>query len=1800
MKLTPVSEDEARRVLGEMEGAQAPRTGAGAGAGMVPSDVPVTATAGGAIGRDPDLPPTQAPSGPDTDAAAFTTFEPVGTLDSLGLSDVSPDERYEAEPDREGIVRGFLGGTFQGVTESLGSAMRGTAAQSADYYRGLRPGIRDAMESTFGTDPDLRPEETPAWKGADFLRELSEPPETRETGASRMVGQVFGSLGTYAALGFASKGRMTPVGGFGALSGMGDFYEDAKREGASDEEAQAASVIGGVAGLTNVAPVSALFRGLEKTGGHYARNYLTGLATTSLSEAGQEAGYAWMRNLTARDWIGYDPDRDLSENVVEGAGAGGGAGAFMYSMARLLGARAPRPPRQAEIDRARKELAQEQGVSEDNITVPNPAEPMPWDPSFVLGEVDAGRGVESQYSNAEMAGRQLYGEATARSPEAFQPESQRQVEVEQAKEQRRQAYAEAFRNLESQQQQALGEDIRQYAEDRELAPSTAFAEYLDRDFSLREDLENIKTATPANPQMADAFRAGVSERITSEFERTGTLDFRDMQLMDALKAQQRASNKKAPLRLSNHAQKEHRLHIPDPLTDTQRTEFERLDFRYNTEPDTLTPEQIRRYDELASIEAGSREGLPTRLISYQERAQAWDQMSTQRGTGAVGRKADSTFRLKLKGEPLGKDAVRFSPDWSVTHESGLSVTQAREVATDLMRQWGADLDVRVVRRNRDLPADIRRQLGDTKVKGLAQRSTATGEFRGIWLVAKAHETRQELAETLAHEMAHAGLGRAFGPQVDGELMALWANHRRAVQDHADEIGIDVSTREGRLLAAEEWAATLAESEVNPTALQGLKNALQRTLDRSGVRVGEGDALNLIGEARRNVESGAPGRSYYTRWQSSRDINVPSSVRTHGLSSLGDHKVAQALEKNAINNAVARIDETLRQAGLENYLDPERIKTDADTYNRGIRLTHGLTHLAKKNQHIRPLQLYTELTRQWNVLRSMWTTRANDRLVEWEALGRERNPVISALHDQSIDGRWYTDSELEQMGLSSSAREVHSRIQEDFRDFLNQMEEAHIRALTRDPNLSQDAREVAVREARESFAEMRERPYFPMSRFGKYTVEVRAKEQVTWRGRTYEPGEVMWFSTYETMLKRLRQGEKDIPTFLKQSPKVGKSSKGYIDDTMQTLLSFPPRLRTMVESRMEATGQLSEQQREALNDLSKELAPTSSFANRMRRRENIEGFSLDGMRSYASYFQSGANFLARTMFEAPMGEMISDVRRSAQAAERQGGVNTTKRKRIAEWMERHREYLLNPGNELATLRAFGFNWYLGFMPRSAMVNLTQVPLITYPYLSSRYGDVATMRHISRAYNDVTQYYTRGEALSNDEIAGLERAVMEGFIDESMASMLAGVADGGNLEAMMSATETGRKIRKFSYYSSWMFTKAEQLNRRVTFLSAMRLARQRGMGYEEAYREARTAVEETQYEYARWNRPEYMRGVTSPVFLFYQYINNTAILMLGGDRSAGRAWMAYLLASGILGLPFVENILDLIDGAASKMFGKKVDTRLSMRQFLAKWMPVVRQELGEDFIPEVFESPDLIMRGLSRYAFGAFDLSHSLSMGRPIPGTNVLTPKGEMTAHEMWRAQEDVLGAVAGIPLSMMQATQADNPDTWKKLEIALPSILYSASAGTRRLMRGEETDWNGATVVEYDPHDFWHMYEIGGRFLGANPSRQTREQEVRRNQRQAARYWNSRRSMLLQQYDYVRRMGDQDDLTEFREKILDFNEEVPWAEMRLTRDAIRQSLQARERTRTQTELGQAPQRQYQRIWDDIRAAYPETDNPREGR
>ncbi len=204
---------------------------------------------------------------------------------------------------------------------------------------------------------------------------LPEKPELQGSFGSDVAKGIGSSVGF-----LATGAAMSPVTGFfpgaaiaGAASGGVESYEDAIKHGKTPDEAMDtwAYSIGSTVGLSEVAPIGALFKSLDRVSGGRLKKVLIGAGIEAASEAMQEMFQTGAGNAVAKYY--YDQDRGYWDNVARSGGVaavvgglvGGGIGAVRSgtSKSRITPddfSTTPTQPTEPEVNDAAWQRFQEQ------------------------------------------------------------------------------------------------------------------------------------------------------------------------------------------------------------------------------------------------------------------------------------------------------------------------------------------------------------------------------------------------------------------------------------------------------------------------------------------------------------------------------------------------------------------------------------------------------------------------------------------------------------------------------------------------------------------------------------------------------------------------------------------------------------------------------------------------------------------------------------------------------------------------------------------------------------------------------------------------------------------------------------------------------------------------------------------------------------------------------------------------------------------------------------------------------------------------------------------------------------------------------------------------------------------------------------------------------------------------------------------------------------------------------------------------------------------------------------------------
>ena len=268
--------------------------------------------------------------------------------------------------------------------------------------------------------------------------------------------------------------------------------------------------------------------------------------------------------------------------------------------------------------------------------------------------------------------------------------------------------------------------------------------------------------------------------------------------------------------------------------------------------------------------------------------------------------------------------------------------------------------------------------------------------------------------------------------------------------------------------------------------------------------------------------------------------------------------------------------------------------------------------------------------------------------------------------------------------------------------------------------------------------------------------------------------------------------------------------------------------------------------------------------------------------------------------------------------------------------------------------------------------------------------------------------------------------------------------------LTSTARGRLDNKIvnKLMGAWFapFAQTEQASRKTVLLAAYRLAydryKQAGATDKDAASQAKEfaieTVNNTVGDYAATNRPEMWRGgITQFLFIYKTFPIMSVQLLKNLDRKGQIVMIGSLLAlSGVQGLPFAEDIEDMID-TISAMFGFK--------------MPSVRAEVAKS-LDDIAPGLAPVVLGGAANSYLPFDLGSRTSLGNFFPGTGIFLPNANVGRELLQIAgpsasfTADTLATIGGLSqVAAYQAGVSDAPKTLEEVARKAPVTMIKAWA-----------------------------------------------------------------------------------------------------------------------------------------------------------
>ena len=668
--------------------------------------------------------------------------------------------------------------------------------------------------------------------------------------------------------------------------------------------------------------------------------------------------------------------------------------------------------------------------------------------------------------------------------------------------------------------------------------------------------------------------------------------------------------------------------------------------------------------------------------------------------------------------------------------------------------------------------------------------------------------------------------------------------------------------------------------------------------------------------------------------------------------------------------------------------------------------------------------------------------------------------------------------------------------------------------------------------------LQDKGYAPLMRFGEYTVDVVVD------------GERKYFSMFESKADSNAMYEKMVQEYGQDAVTQGAVSKqehllmqGINPETLELFGNM-----LGLESDGDTARDL------VFQEYLRKAKSSRSAMKRLIHRKGIAGYSQDVGRVLASFVYSNARQTAAGLNMGELGEAVAVIPKG------QG--------QLRDAASALAEYVKNPKEEGQAIRGLLFAQYLGCSVASASLNMLQPTQVTFPWLTQFTSVKNAAGQLAKAAKNMA---SKGYEYEADLAKALKAAEDDGTVSPQEVHQLMRQAGGGGSMRVKDGTRMGDlraevankwEVLKFGWGS--LFGAAEQINRRMTFIAAYRIAKENDLSNPEAF--ARKAVVETQFAYTKANKPKWARSaIGGTLFTFKTFSISYLELMhrmwnagtpgsperAAGRRAVGIMMVMLLLLSGMSGLPFAEDAEDLAT-AAGQMMGYNFDAKQKRNEF-------IRSMLGS-------QMADFLDRGFSGIPGVPLDVSGRLGLGNLIPGSGVF----KNTSREFEDFFE-LLGPVGSLARDSVKGLKlAFSGNVTSGLAQVSPVAARNLIKGADMAAMGMYRDQKGYKVLDTT------MLEAALKSIGFQPSSVAKEQDKTAAVKQAIDYYNLKAAEIRSLWAAGIFERDPDKVQQARDTIAAWNAKNPDLPMRVYMPSVAKRVREMAKPRSERVVGTAPQ------------------------
>lgn len=1052
-------------------------------------------------------------------------------------------------------------------------------------------------------------------------------------------------------------------------------------------------------------------------------------------------------------------------------------------------------------------------------------------------------------------------------------------------------------------------------------------------------------------------------------------------------------------------------------------------------------------------------------------------------------------------------------------ERGLARDAVEDVVQTIKRTWTNAPQHQTLQSVSDLPKALREQA---ERDGVNPRGVYDPDSQMVYLIADNIPNQAQAAITLAHEaLGHFGLRVVLGKNFNKMMDDLYRTNKM-VRQRADEKikeGDDKRTAVEEVLsemAQEVYDTRVPRSQNKLSALQKVMNAVKQFLRRLGVPLGDitdREVLGLIANARKAVVSGPVRAAISAKEQ------AKYSKRATGIFDGLNQQVNNLPGMNSqlaedFKNSMSNVPDRIRSAAL-GFLTMPQIEEVYGTQLPSLKkLTTALEDRAADM-----------MRRRQNISKN---------IQDWYKIANKHKALLPRFF--AIANRTTLDQidVLDPAEANNPLTKEFKKLPQDLQNVYKQLREDYKKSSDEYMSLLlSNLKQSKASELRLKMEAKRMRVYLPLFRMGDYWVSyndqngervsmafesVREAKQAAEKARSDGMDDVKEFTRLQQITYRTAPPTGFMGSVVKQLEGQGVKPE-VIDSIYQTYLS---------------------------------LFPAQSVRQQFRKREGRLGFREDVFQVYANVATRMANQLANMKNAEPLETAVTGVREEFEQ-------NPTMELRdVVDNMQKQLDFIRNPVNGDIVNKAsyFSYMWFIAGNVSSALVNLTQMPIVVYPLLGGKYGFDAAFKAMSNA----TAQYWKGGKDNNSEFlpdwtfGANAKGELKQLYDAAVQRQAIRRSTGYEItEARKVNVEdfTGKRA-KIEHGLGWIFQNSERANREITLIAAFNLAREGvkgrpGMSVDNAIEYALSVVNDAHGASLAEIGPRYFQqGIGKVAFTFKRFAQAQIYLLgrlfhqafksadkdtrdLARKQLLGIAGMSYIFA-GIQGMPLY--------GAVS----------------------VLANMLADD------DDEPFDMDATVRAAFGDIGYKGPVNALLAVDiasrtGFNGLLwrddPKRVAEIGPTLYAIEQAAGPAYGAFRNAERGLKLVQEGEWQRgMEALSPSFVRNGLKAFRLGTEGAKTK-DGVTIT-----DDIGAYNTFMQLFGFNPAELAEAQARAGAEKRAERAIMDRRAALLEKAFMARQEGDNDGLQDIMKAIGKFNDKNP--EIAITAKTLRNSQMSRQR------------------------------------